>query len=591
MRSSKLFGATLREVPTETEIRSHQFLLRAGYLRQLAAGVFSYLPLAQRSLAKIERILRQEMNDIGGQEINMPVVHPSQVWEASGRWVTIDETMVRFEDRRGRPMCLAMTHEEVVTELCRSEISSYRQLPLLVYQLQTKFRDEKRARGGLIRVREFIMKDSYSLDTDEAGLRAQYARHYHSYLRIGRRVGLPLLAVQSDVGMMGGANAHEFMYVTPIGEDSLVTCDGCDYASNMEVAQFVKPEPPREDEHAIERVATPGKQTIAEVADFLAVPQDRVAKSVFLMANCGSTRPEQLVMCVVRGDMEVNLAAVRNLTGAADLRPAQEIEIAACGAVPGYASAVGVNHDVVFVLADDLVARTPNMVAGANEEGFHLRNVCAGRDYSADQVANLACAYKGATCACCRGNLQVVRGVEVGNIFQLGTRYSAAMGATYTDSDGRDVPIVMGSYGIGVGRLLGCVAEAYNDDRGLTLPMSVAPFHVNLICLTQNDECRQVSERLYSDLQAAGVETLYDDRGLSPGAAMADADLRGIPLRVVISGRSLKSGGAEFKHRTSNNNEVVPLDHVVQRLRRIVDDELAALDRHADDAPRWEHSD
>ena len=563
MRVQHLFGDTLRDVPADADFASHQLMLRAGYVRQLGAGIFSYLPPAMRSMQKISAILRQEIDRIGGQEINMPVVHPAEAWQKSGRWSTVDQTMVRFKDRRGHDMLLAMTHEEIVATLAGSEIRSYRQLPQLVYQLQTKFRDEARARGGLIRVREFVMKDSYSLDRDEEGLKRQYREHYVAYLRIGARVGVPLVVVQSDVGMMGGKVAHEFMYVTPIGEDVLVTCTACDYAANREVARFRK-DTVAGTEGALERVATPGATTIEEVAAFLKVAPQQIAKTVFFIGRFAEG-PERLVMGVVRGDMEANPTQILNLAQALELRPARPEEIAAAGAVAGYGSPIGVKAGSVAIVDDALAAG--GFVMGANLADHHVRHARVGRDYQAAVIGPIALAYDGAACERCGKALQLVRGVEVGNIFQLGTRYSDAAGANYLDVEGRARPIVMGSYGIGVGRLLACVAEEYRDDRGLCLPVSVAPFHVSLLWLGRSDESRAIAEKLYADLEREGVEVLYDDRDTGAGVKFADADLRGMPLRLVVSDRSLKQGGVELTPRRDKEGSIVPLESVIGTVR------------------------
>ena len=587
MRVSKFFGETLRDVPAEADTASHQLLLRAGYIRQLAAGIFSYLPLAQRSLRKIEQILREEMDAIGGQEVCMPVVHPAELWQQTGRWYDIDATMARFKDRRDRDMVLAMTHEEVVAELCRSEIRSYRQLPQMIYHLQTKFRDEQRARGGLIRVREFVMKDSYTLDLDEAGLEAQYFRHYDAYHRIGARVGLTLVAVQSDVGVMGGTVAHEFMYVTPIGEDSLALCEETGYASNLEVAEFRKEPIDNGPPQPLERVHTPGHATIEEVAAFLGVEKTQTAKMVFYMGNYGPDAPEKLVVGVVRGDMEVNLTQLMYQAGARDLRPPHPEEIEAAGAVPGYASPRGINPDKAVVIVDDLVAHSTNLVVGANEKDYHFRNANYGRDYEADKVAAIAAAYEGAPDPIDGKPIHIVRGVEVGNIFQLGTRYSEALGAYYTDENGEEHPIVMGSYGIGVGRMLACIAEEYHDEHGLTLPISVAPYHVALVALARREETQEKAEALYQTLLEAGIEVLYDDREASAGVKFADADLRGFPLRLTISERSLKKGGVEFKRRTARDLDIIPLDTVVAHIQQEIQALFDELAQHLDDVPVW----
>lgn len=590
MRVSNLFGLTLRELPADVDIASHQLLLRAGYVRQLAAGIFSLLPLAQRSMRKIEDILRQEMDAIGGQEVSMPVVHPAEIWQKSGRWDEIDDTMARFVDRRGRDMLLAMTHEEVVGELCVSEINSYRQMPALVYQLQTKFRDEPRARGGLIRVREFTMKDSYSLDVDDAGLHEQYKAHYTAYFRIGARVALPLLAVRSDTGMMGGKVAHEFMYEAPIGEDNLAICDSCGYSANREVAEFVKPEALGTEAAELSKVATPDAKTIEDLCSFLEVGPEQIAKTVFLAAE-GGDGPARLVLAVVRGDMDVNIVAVRNHLQAADVRAAHEEEIVACGAVPGYGSPIGIDRSKALVLVDELVAASSNLVMGANDAGHHYLNGNHGRDFEGDQVLALAGAFEGAGCVTCGAALRMTRGVEVGNIFKLGTRYSKSMGAHFTDEAGQEQPIVMGSYGIGVGRLLACIAEEHFDERGLVLPMSIAPFQVCLVSLARKEPAKEVAAAIYAELQGAGVEVLFDDRDVSAGIKMTEADLRGIPLRLVVSERSIKNGGAELKARSAADGEIIPRDEVVTTIRQRIADDLDALRQAADQSPLWTEGD
>lgn len=572
MRVSQLFGETLREAPADVDVESHRLLLRAGYVRPLAAGIFSYLPLAHRALAKLATLIREEIDVIGGQELTMPVVQPAELWQETGRWQRIGAELARFKDRGGRDMLLAMTHEEVVGDLARKEIRSYRQLPRLIYQIQTKFRDEPRARGGLIRVREFTMKDSYSLDRDLDGLRRQYEAHYAAYFRIFARAGLPVIAVGSDTGMMGGKLAHEYMYLTPVGEDTLVLCATCGYAANREVARFRKIS--REGEPAtLERIATPETATIAALAELLGIPESETAKVVFFSGQVEDEQAPRLIMVVVRGDMEANEIAVLNLSGARALRPATGEEIVASGAVPGYASPIGIDRTNVIVLVDDLVASTANLVVGANEHGFHLRNACYGRDYTADAVGHIAAAYSGAECEVCGGMLDLVRGVEVGNIFQLGTRYSDALGATYLDEAGESHSIMMGSYGIGLGRLLACVAEEHRDANGLIWPISVAPYQVALVALARSDSTREAAERLYTHLRQAGIEVLYDDRDARPGVKFADADLRGLPLRITISDRSLDQGVVELKRRGPGEMRTIPHANVVAEVQR----EIAGL--------------
>ncbi len=568
MRMSKLFSQTLRDVPAEAETASSQLLLRAGFIRQHAAGIFSYLPLARRALNRIEAIIRQEMDAIGGQEITMPVVLPADLWKESGRWYSIDAELGRFTDRNGRDMVLAMTHEEAVADLVRREIRSYRRLPQLIYHLQTKFRDDPRPRAGLIRVREFTMKDSYSLDADFEGLDRQYQAHYHAYLRIFERCGLPVIAVKSDSGMMGGSEAHEFMYLTPIGEDTLMLCAACGFSANRQTATFRKPAAAPAAMLPIEPVATPNCKSIEDLAAFLGVSKASTAKAVFMMATFAppAEPAQQFIFALIRGDMEINETKLLNALGAQALRPATEDEIRAVGAVPGYASPLGVHG--ARLVADDSLLASPNLTAGANREGYHLRNVNYGRDYQAEIVADIAAANAGDACPVCGAALRAERGVEVGNIFKLGTRYSEALGCMFQSADGVEKPVVMGSYGIGVGRLLACVAEAHHDEYGLVWPAAVAPYPIHLVMLPSKDggQVIETAERLYADLAAAGLEALFDDRAETPGVKFNDADLIGLPVRVTVSERARQAGGVEVKRRSQSEKLILPLEDLPARL-------------------------
>jgi len=560
MKMSQLFGQTLREVPADAEIASHQLLLRAGYIQQIGAGIFSYMHLAKRSLTKIENILREEIEAIGGQEISMPVVQPADLWKATGRWYEIGAEMGRMKDRNDRDIALAMTHEEAVAFLTKNLVHSYKQLPRLVYHIQTKWRDDPRPRAGLIRVREFTMKDSYTLDVDDAGLDKQYQAHYEAYFRIFARCGLPVVSVQSDVGMMGGKMAHEYMYLSPVGEDTLIICPKCGYIANRQVAAFQKIEAAEEELQPIEKVATPNAKTIDELAEFLDIEKSRTAKAVFMVGTFvdGEETQDRLVFAVIRGDMDVNETKLANVAGAMALRPAVDEEIEAIGAVPGYASPLAVKDAMIVV--DESVVNSSNLVAGANEKGYHLRNVNYGRDFKADVAADIAVAEAGHRCVVCSVPLTAERGVEVGNIFKLGTRYSESVNATFLDKDGKEKPVVMGSYGIGVGRLLACAAEEHHDEHGLTWPVSIAPYEVHLIALRGGEE---EAEALYEALQEAGLEVFFDDRDERPGVKFNDADLIGIPLRLTVSKRSLAAGGVEFKCRTCEEREVIARDEVV----------------------------
>ena len=521
MKMSRLFGTTLREAPATAEAPGYQLLLRGAFIRQLGQGIFSYLPLGWRVMRNIEQILHQEMDAAGGIEMSMPVVHPGELWKRSGRFDTIGPEMARFSDRRDRSLVLAMTHEEVVASLAASEVQSWRQLPKLVYQIQLKFRDDPRPRAGLIRAREFTMKDAYTLDRDEAGLDEQYQRLYRAYEKIFERCRLPVIAVAADVGMMGGSGAHEFMYLSPLGEDTLVLCS----------SSAVCAEPPggasRQTLCRSRGAAASGASGHARDGHYRPAlrasrrPPGRTAKAVFMATDDG-----RLVLAVVRGDMQLNEAKLANVLGAAELRPMTSDEVPLTGCVAGYASPIGVSGRAVVVV-DQVVAESPNLVAGANQEGWHLRNVNVGRDYQADHVADLTAVEDGQSCEDCGASLRTERGVEVGNIFKLGTKYSAALGATYLSEDGTERPIVMGSYGIGVGRLLACIAEEHRDDRGLCWPAPLAPFAVHICAL--GDDGLAAAADLAVSLGSAGVDVLVDDRGERAGVQFADAELIGCP--------------------------------------------------------------
>lgn len=562
MRLSELFFTTLRDDPTDAEMASHRLLVRAGYVRQLGAGIYSLLPLGLRAARRVEDVIREEMNAIGGQEMEMPVVHPADLWRETGRYAKIGPEMVRFKDRGGRDMVLAMTHEEVVADLLRDIVSSYRQLPVIVYHFQTKFRDEPRSRGGLIRVREFVMKDAYSCDRDEAGLDHAYRLHHEAYTRIFGRLGLDAISVGADVGIMGGTGAHEFMVFNDHGEDTLVICAACGYAANQQIAPLGVAAPPPEEPRPVEEVATPGASTIAALAAQLAIGPERTAKATFFMTGDG-----RLVTAVVRGDFEVNDTKLANAVRAVrGLRPAQPDEIAAGGMVPGYASPIGA-HDTLVVV-DELAARSPNLVAGANREGFHLRNVNVGRDLTADVRADIANVRVGDPCPQCGEPIDLRHGIEVGNIFKLGTDFTEALGASYLGEDGGRHLVVMGSYGIGVGRTLACVVEEHHDAKGIVWPRSVAPYPAHLLSIgsARDPAVREAAEGLYDRLRAAGTELLYDDRDESPGVKFTDAELIGMPTIVTISPRSLAAGGCEVTERASGARAVRPIAEVEAQL-------------------------
>ncbi len=572
MRMSHLFGRTLRDAPGDAELPSHRLMLRAAMVRPLGAGIYSLLPLGWRVVRKVEQIIREEIDAIGGQELLMPVVHPSDVWRESGRFEAVGPEMTRFKDRGDRDMVLAMTHEEVVTDLARQEINSYRQLPMLVYHIQTKWRDEPRSRGGLIRVREFTMKDSYSLDRDEEGLDVQYHNHWRAYERIFRRVGLDFVVVGADTGMMGGTASHEFMALSPFGEDIVLLCEACGYADNREVAVFQRDAPLAEALLPAEEVETPDTTTIQALADFLRIPLSRTAKAVFFKGDSG-----KFIFAVIRGDLEVNETKLRKASGESGLTPATVEEIRAIGAEPGYGSPIGVRDATIVI--DESVRDSPNLVAGANRVGWHTLNTNPGRDYQPDVVADISAAEAGFPCPMCGAAMIAERAIEVGNIFKLGTRYSRVLGAEYLDEEGQSHPILMGSYGIGSGRVTATIVEQHHDDRGICWPVTVAPYEVSLLWIGSagDSAVQEAADALYEELQLAGIEVLYDDRAERAGVKFNDSDLIGNPVRVSVSPRTLERGEAEIKLRSASESFFVPLTEVRSTVRRLLDELYAEL--------------
>jgi prolyl-tRNA synthetase len=558
MRLSRLFFASLRDAPADVEMPSAQLLLRAGYVRQLGTGIYTLLPLGFRVQQRIEQVIREEIDAIGGQEMEMPVVHPADLWRRTGRYQKIGPELVRFKDRSGRDMVLAFTHEEVVADLLRDILQSYRQLPLIVYHFQTKFRDEPRSRGGLIRVREFVMKDSYSVDADEAGLDRAYELHHAAYTRIFQRLGLETISVGADVGVMGGSLAHEFMVLNERGEDTIVLCDTCGYAANLQIARAAKPEPPAEEPMPREEVATPGTDTIASLAALLGIGPERTAKAAFFVTGDG-----RLVTAIVRGDYDINETKLVNAVKSfGSFRAAHSDEIRAAGMEPGFASPVGARDTLVVV--DELAARSPNLVAGANRRDVHFRNVNAGRDFTPDIVADITSVRAGDPCPNCGAAVRLANGIEVGNIFKLGRDFTTALDATFLAEDGTRVHPIMGSYGIGLGRALACIVEVHHDDKGIAWPAAVAPYAAHLVAIGANREpaVAEAADGLYTRLTDAGVDVLYDDRDESPGVKFTDAELLGMPTIVTISPRSLAAGGAEVTDRRSGDRSVRPIADV-----------------------------
>ncbi|MDI3522364.1 MAG: prolyl-tRNA synthetase [Bacillota bacterium] len=561
MRMSKLFAPTLREVPAEAEVISHQLLLRAGYIRKTAAGVYSYLPLAWRVLRKIEEIVRQEMDRAGGQEVLLPTLHPAEIWQESGRWDVYGKELFRLKDRHDRDFCLGPTHEEIVTDLVRREISSYRDLPKLLYQIQTKARDEIRPRLGLIRCREFIMKDLYSFDRDQEGLEQSYRTMYRAYQRVFARCGLSFKAVEADSGAIGGKDSHEFMVLADTGEGVIAYCDVCDYAANLERAVAGgKAAPAAEAAEELRPVATPGRHSVEEVTAYLGVPAERLVKTLIYRAIYRDR--EEPVAVLVRGDREVNETKLKNTLDAlfVELADAALVE-QVTGAPVGFAGPVGLK---VRLLADPEAVQVVNAVVGGNKADLHLVNVNYGRDYEAAVVADLHNVSPGDPCPRCGAALKTTRGIEVGHIFKLGTKYSEALGATYLGEDGQERFIVMGSYGIGIPRTMAAAVEQNHDADGIIWPFPIAPYHVVIVPVNYAvPEQRALAEALYRELTAAGVETLIDDRDERAGVKFKDADLMGFPLRITVGPRALKEGKVELRRRASGTVSLLAQADVV----------------------------
>ena len=567
MRFSKLFGKTLRQAPAEAESLSHQLLLRAGMIAQEAAGIYSYLPMGWRVLKKIENVIREEMDNAGGQELMLPVLQPFELWQQSGRNVSFGKSLFTLTDRKEHTLALGPTHEEVITDLVHRYVQSYRELPLLLYQIQVKLRDEPRPRGGLLRVREFIMKDLYSFDADEAGLDKSYQSMCQAYNNIYARLGLPAMIVEADSGAIGGKDSHEFMVITETGEDEVIYCSNCGYAANVEKAQSAKTKGDAETPLPLEEIATPEAETIDEVAEFVGVPTNQTLKAVFYFAD------GEFIFVIIRGDLEVNETKLRNALKCSELRLATEGEIIEAGIVAGFASPIGVKG--VKVVADDSITLGSNFIVGANKPGYHFRNANYTRDFQVDLVADIALAQPGDSCSKCGGELSSARGIEVGHVFKLGTFISERFGASFLDNDGTSRPIVMGCYGIGLGRLLAAIVEQSHDDQGIIWPFSVAPYQVYLCPLSlEKSAVLPTAEKIYQELQEEGIEVLFDDRGDSPGVKFNDADLLGIPLRLTLSPRTLQSQSVEAKWRTEKEAQLLPLENLGVRVKKLIDETL-----------------
>ena len=590
MRWSTYFIPTLREEPADAEVISHKLLLRAGFVRQLGAGIYSYLPLAQRSVLKISQIIREEMNAIGGQEFYLPALNPAEVWQESGRWTVMGDNMFRIKDRKGADLCLGMTHEEVFTDIARKHLRSYKQLPQVWYQIQTKFRDEPRPKSGLLRVRQFTMKDAYTFDIDFAGLDKAFEDQRRAYCRVYERCGLDYVIVDADTGAMGGSASNEFMVYTNAGEDMVASCAKCGYAANTEKAQSRIPAIVDENvEATVEKFPTPGVRTIDDLVTFEGgATAERQIKTLVFVATSETKQgtKDEIILALLRGDHPLNEAKLASAVGALcraekaelhQVRPAHPEEIFnAMGANAGSLGAVGITKHKI--LADLALQNRANMTTGANEDDHHLRGVNIARDIKVTEWVELRTVAEGEGCPKCdEGVLRIGKALEVGHIFKLGTKYSDSMGARVLNADGKEVPIVMGSYGIGVERILAAAFELHNDEAGAILPISIAPFQVIVTPLNTRDESvKALGDKLYQDLTAAGIEVLYDDRDERAGVKLNDADLIGIPFQIRIGPKKLKEGQVEFYDRASRQAEDVAVENAASITQQRI---LAALQK------------
>ena len=554
MRVSKLYAPTLREVPAEAEVVSHQLMLRAGFIRKSAGGMYTYLPLALRVLKKIEAIIREEMDAAGAQELLMPILQPAEIWQESGRWSVYGDEMFRIRDRHSREFCLGPTHEELVTTLVRADVRSYRQLPLNVYQIQNKFRDERRPRFGLMRGREFIMKDAYSFDRDEAGLDASYKSMYDAYTNIFTRCGLSFRPVEADSGAIGGSGSHEFMAIADSGEAEIVFCPECAYAANVEKTELFPIEVLDEEMLPRQEVVTPECKTIAAVCEFLHIPIEKSVKAVAYTSSKG------LILCFVRGDHDVNEIKVMNACSVSEIDMAPEEMLIAGGTVGGFMGPVGMDSKKVIVIVDSSVMNMHNFCCGANKKDVHFINVNPQRDFAPTIITDIRLVQEGDPCPHCGGKLKKARGIEVGQVFKLFTKYSKALKTNFLDENGREQPMVMGCYGIGVSRTMAAAIEQYNDSNGIIWPAAIAPYEVLVVPVNTKDEASTAkAEEIYSSLGEAGIEVIIDDRNERAGVKFKDADLIGYPLRVVVGPKTLANGEIEVKNRRTGEVKMLDL--------------------------------
>jgi prolyl-tRNA synthetase len=570
MRYSEMFLPTGREVPSDAEVISHQLMIRAGMIRKLTSGIYSYLPLGYRVIRKLEQIIREEMDKAGAQEVHLSMVQPAELWEESGRWTHYGKELLRFRDRHDHEYCLGPTHEEVITSLVRNEIKTYRQLPRNLYQIQTKFRDEVRPRFGVMRSREFGMKDAYSFDVDEEGAEKSYEKMFAAYNNIFRRCGLQFRSVEADSGSIGGKYSHEFMVMAESGEDAIVFCEKCSYAANLEKAEVACPEKKlifEEDFLPLENVNTPEVRTIEEVSAFLKVNPQDIVKTLIFNAD---GKPYAVL---IGGDQEVNEIKVKNYLGASELELASdELIMQATGAPRGFAGPVNIK---IPILIDYSVIDMINFVTGANKENYHIKNVNIGRDFKVDAFADFRVITDKDKCPRCGGSIKFARGIEVGHVFKLGTKYSKAMKAVYLDKDGQEKIMIMGCYGIGIGRTIAAGIEQNYDENGIVWPMPLAPYHVIITPVNVNEkDIMDVAENLYNSIKALGIDVIFDDRDERAGVKFKDAELIGIPLRVTVGQKNLSQGNVELKIRKTGENKLYSLQEIVQKIKQIIEQEL-----------------
>jgi prolyl-tRNA synthetase len=573
MLYSSYFIPTVKETPSDAEIVSHQLMLRAGMIRKLSAGIYTYLPMGLRSIRKFENIVREEMNRAGAIELLMPSVQPAELWQESGRWSFYGKELLRFKDRKEGEFCMGPTHEEVITDMVRREIKSYRQMPINFYQIQTKFRDEIRPRFGLMRGREFIMKDAYSFDVDSSAADASYERMYNAYVRIFDRCGLNFRAVEADSGTIGGSFSHEFMVLADSGEDAIASCDSCRYAANVEKAESRLPQPVAAVEMLpLEKVSTPGMKTIADVAAFLKLTADKTIKTLVYASGSGD-----FAIALLRGDHELNEIKLKNSLGWDEIEMAAEEAIMRITGSPiGFLGPLGLKEQVP-VIADVAVEGMVNVVMGANEKDMHFTNANLERDFPVERFADIRTVVAGDACPRCGGGkLEMWRGIEVGHVFKLGTKYSTSLNATYLDADGKEQVIFMGCYGIGIGRTVAAAIEQNHDENGIIFPLPLAPFHCSVVALNAKDAgVMAAAEEIYVKLEQLGVETLFDDRDERPGVKFKDNDLIGIPLRIVVGSKGLAEGKVEVKIRQSGEVLPLPVEEAITKIRQLVDAALA----------------